>query len=130
MLMDLKTPRDASQPAIDAEVLRKLQELDPGGQSGIVHRVLMTYRKSLLDTLQALEPALRQDDPDAVRRLAHTLKSASASVGAIELSRLCLQLESAARGPDRTVMADLVRLLALEAHRVLVALPPDEALPD
>ena len=126
MPMDLNSPRDARPPAIDAEVLSKLRELDPDGQSGIVHRVLSTYRKSLLDTMQALEPALRQEDSEAVRRLAHTLKSASASVGALELSRLCLQLEAAARGPDKTALPDLVRHLALEAARVLDALPPED----
>ena len=125
MLMNSVPPFCPPPPAIDAAVLAQLRELDPGGQAGIVARVLSTYRKSLQEALPAFEPALAQGDAEGLRRLAHLLKSASASVGAMQLSRLCLQVESAARNAEASVLREGVIALTMEAQRVLEALPPE-----
>lgn len=123
MLMNSIPPSCPALPAIDAAVLAQLRELDPSGQAGIFDRVLATYRKTLQEALPAFEPALAQGDAEGLRRLAHLLKSASASVGAMELSRLCLQVESAARNAEPSVLREGVLALTTEAQRVLEALP-------
>jgi HPt (histidine-containing phosphotransfer) domain-containing protein len=50
---------------------------------------------------------------DTVARVAHTLKSSSASVGALELSRTCAEIEVRLReGHDGELLTDIARLLA------------------
>lgn len=82
---------------LDAAALARLHELDPGGKTGIVARVLKTYEQSLASTLQNLQAAQARGDTMEVRRLAHTLKSSSASIGALGLSAACAKVEGLAR---------------------------------
>jgi HPt (histidine-containing phosphotransfer) domain-containing protein len=83
--------------SLDAAALARLRELDPDGRAGVVMRVMRTFDTSLTNTLANMERAGRVPDLAELRRLAHTLKSSSASVGALELSSACAQLESLAR---------------------------------
>ena len=61
--------------------------------------------------LGQLAEAARRDDPGEVRRLAHSLKSSSASVGAMRLSLLCRELEARA-GAEARLGADVEGLRA------------------
>ncbi len=108
---------------LDAQALARLHELDPSGQSGLVKRVLATYTTSLSRLLEQLRSARAGADRDAVRHAAHTLKSSSASVGALELSALCAQAEASLRdgGPSADENKLLDRLEA-EAARILAGL--------
>jgi HPt (histidine-containing phosphotransfer) domain-containing protein len=61
-------------------------------------------------------------DPQALRHAAHTLKSSSASVGALTLSSLCASIEARVRdGQLEGLEADLAALVA-EVERVLAGL--------
>ncbi len=87
-------------PAVlDAEALGRLRELDPTGKNQLLARVVTAFSNSLerllpdLSLARARQPA----DQDSIRRVCHTLKSSSASLGALALSRRCAELEAAAR---------------------------------
>jgi HPt (histidine-containing phosphotransfer) domain-containing protein len=82
---------------LDAAALARLSELDPTGNGTLVQRVLATYATSLERTRNELLRARQPMQPEAVRHLAHTLKSSSASVGALALSTLCAQVEQHVR---------------------------------
>lgn len=82
---------------LDAQALARLHELDPGGRSGLVQRVLSTYTQSLQRLLEQLHAARAADDRAAMRHAAHTLKSSSASIGAMQLSAWCAQVENQIR---------------------------------
>jgi len=87
------------RPALlDAASLDRLRELDPGGRNGLLQRVLRTYTQSLDRLLVQWRAARAARDDNALRVIAHTLKSSSASVGALELSALCAEVE--ARGAE------------------------------
>lgn len=58
------------------------------------------------DLVQMLQTALEGEDRATMRHVAHTLKSSSASIGALPLSRLCAEVEST---DDTTPMAQLDR---------------------
>jgi len=78
---------------LDATALARLRELDPDGRHGVVVRVLEAFETSLGRLLGQL-----RDEPDAgdaavVAGIAHTLKSSSASVGALALSARCAEIE-------------------------------------
>jgi HPt (histidine-containing phosphotransfer) domain-containing protein len=101
--MTISADRQLSDPhtVLDAAALARLSELDPTGDGTLVQRVLATYATSLERSRNELVRARQPLQPDALRHLAHTLKSSSASVGALALSALCAQVEHHVRGTVR-----------------------------
>lgn len=110
---------DARMPVLDPDAIERLRQLDPGGSQGMLERVLRAYESSLTRQLAEIEGA--RDAQDRLLRAAHTLKSSSAAVGALEFSRLCAEVEHQLR-QDR-IMPTPARLEALihEGRRVLAA---------
>lgn len=106
---------------LDAAALARLQELDPGGKAGIVRRVMTTFDQSLASALQSLQKAQERGDAIEIRRLAHTLKSSSASVGALALSSACAEAEALARDQRSAELPAAVARLLREGHGALAA---------
>jgi histidine phosphotransfer protein HptB len=107
---------------LDAQALARLQELDPQGQAGLVPRVLATYTLSLERLLAQFAAARAAGDGDGMRHAAHTLKSSSASVGALELSALCAQAEAGLREREIAALAPVLDRLGVEGARILSGL--------
>lgn len=109
---------------LDAAALSRLRELDPDGRAGVMQRVMRTFDTSLTQTLGALALAGQRGDAIELRHLAHTLKSSSASVGALELSQACARLEVLARDNRAmdipAVLAELLGAGAMAQHAVRV----------
>jgi HPt (histidine-containing phosphotransfer) domain-containing protein len=97
-------PASAARPSIDdlldGPSLDRLRALDPSGASGLVQRVLGTFVASLDKLLAQLQAARAAGDASAARHVAHTLKSSSASVGALVLAAQCAELEPLLRDAD------------------------------
>lgn len=123
-MQSLQSPAVAGLRAglLDAQALARLQELDPGGQAGLVQRVLATYTLSLQRLLEQLAAARAAGDRDGMRHAAHTLKSSSASVGALELSALCAQAEAGLRDGQTAALASVLDRLGAEGERILAGL--------
>lgn len=97
-------------PGLDAEALARLTALDPSGENRLLERVLNAFQGSAVRLLSQLETGRTGADWNAVRLVAHTLKSSSASIGALALSSLCAQVETAIRtdataGIDADILA-------------------------
>jgi HPt (histidine-containing phosphotransfer) domain-containing protein len=88
---------DQAPMTLDAEALARLAALDPTGESQLLERVLNAFQSSIARLMPQLDVARRSADRAAIRLVAHTLKSSSASIGALALSRLCAQVETAIR---------------------------------
>jgi HPt (histidine-containing phosphotransfer) domain-containing protein len=112
----MSAPPPAPRPrsvSLDATSLARLRELDPDGRHGVVMRVLAAFETSLSRMLVQL--AAQRDDGDAgvVSGIAHTLRSSSASVGALALAQACTEVERRLRaGEAGDLDADVARLLA------------------
>jgi histidine phosphotransfer protein HptB len=106
---------------LDTETLARLEELDPTGVPPVLQRVLQTYDRALDRALRELESARAADDRLAVGRVAHTVRSSSASVGALGLSALCRQLEVDIRQGLIAPLAPRIETLAHEISRVQLA---------
>ena len=115
-------PAGPAPPAgLDAQALARLKELDPDGRHGVVLRVLSAYETSLQRMLAQLRGAQFPAQPAVVASVAHTLKSSSASVGALALAKTCAEVESRLRDGDASSLGgDLARLIA-EGEAALVA---------
>ena len=93
----LGVPASAARAALDAGAIARLSELDPTGENRLIGRVLQAFQASVARLRPQLDAARRDDDRNAIRLVAHTLKSSSASIGALALSQVCAQLESLIR---------------------------------
>ena len=87
----------APPPGLDPEALARLRELDPKGDNKLLERVLQAFQASAARLMPQLEAARLSGDRATVRLVAHTLKSSSASIGALELSQVCAQIEALIR---------------------------------
>lgn len=125
------TVDSVAPPVLAPASLADLRALDPGGQARLVHRVLTTYQGSLGRLVEQLTAARAASAWDQVSRVAHTLKSSSASVGALALSSLCAEIERAVRENDTAqAQAGLVRFddeVVRVGQAVATALRAEEA---
>ncbi len=113
-------PNRPPAPAqLDAQALERLRELDPKGENQLIQRVMRAFETSVVRLLPQLEAAQASGDRAGVRHVAHTLKSSSASIGALALSQHCAAVETLIRedSPD-DLQAPLAALVAeLDAVR-------------
>ena len=111
----------ATKPVLDAACMAELRALDPDGKAQLVKRVLVTYQASLAKLVDQLRVARGEGAWDQVSRVAHTLKSSSASIGALALSRLCADIERLLRAGDSASAVPLIDQFNAEVQRVDVA---------
>jgi HPt (histidine-containing phosphotransfer) domain-containing protein len=81
---------------IDTEVLDRLAELG-GDDSGFVYELVEIFLEDTAERITNLGHAFESGDLEVLEQEAHTLKSSSANVGAMLLSRDCARLESQVR---------------------------------
>jgi PAS domain S-box-containing protein len=120
------SPSTAGAPAdtgvLDAQALERLRELDPNGENHLMERVVSAFDSSIGRLMPQLEDALNTGELGGIRHVAHTLKSSSASIGAMKLSRMCADLETRARNEQPEGMAERIAELQSEVEIVRVAL--------
>ena len=108
----------AARPVLDAACMAELRALDPDGRAQLVKRVLATYQASLTKLVAQLQLARAEGAWDQVSRVAHTLKSSSASIGALALSSLCADIERLLRAGDSVPALPLIDQFQAEVQRV------------
>jgi len=120
---------DKLTTVLDAQALDRLRELDPSGSNGLLPRVLKAFETSLERLLSQLAEARLKNDQAAMRHVAHTLKSSAASVGALELSRICADIERRIREQQTEGLAALLDDMVAQGDRVRAVLKPLLAAP-
>lgn len=117
-----------TQSCLDAPTLARLQELDPSGENKLIERVVAAYVKALDKLLPELESARGQTlNLSVVRHVSHTLKSSSASLGALNLAERCAEIETLARigqTGDLEVLLDGMLLEVIQVRKALLSLLP------
>lgn len=115
---DATAAAQQGEAVLDAGALANLAQLDPTGANRLMQRVLTTYRSSMARLLAQLAQARAQPDPASMRLVTHTLKSSSASVGALTLSAMCGDAERALREGRLDGLPALLDQLVVESARV------------
>ncbi|MGZ8981961.1 MAG: response regulator, partial [Burkholderiaceae bacterium] len=87
----------ADNPVLDATVIARIREMEQRGAARLLERLIKTYLTTAARLVEDAERALDQGDADALRHAVHTLKSASANLGATTVSKLFAALELHAR---------------------------------
>jgi HPt (histidine-containing phosphotransfer) domain-containing protein len=106
----------------DAEALRRLKELDPRGDNRLLERVAKAFENSVGRLLPQMDEAFKMNDSAAIMHVAHTLKSSSASIGALKLSQMCAEIEAMIRRQTGEDLSSRIREIPLEADKVLEGL--------
>ncbi len=109
--------------------LDQLRQLDPTGGSGFLSRVLGTYIRSLERHEAEAQQARQAGQWDAFARTAHTLKSASASVGALTFSQICADIEGRIRRQELDQLEPLLDRFFQEAALVRDAVQAQLGVP-
>lgn len=122
--IDCPSVSDASVTILDADALQRLRDLDPKGKNHLLERVLAAFETSAIRLSRQLVEARRGNDMDGVRLVAHTLKSSSASIGALVLSRLCAEIETQVRTGAISRIDDRLDAMDRELGAVLQAVSP------
>jgi HPt (histidine-containing phosphotransfer) domain-containing protein len=118
----MSTPHPAA--LLDPQAIQRLRELDPSGGNKLLERVVGAFSTSLERLLPELARA-RQDgklDFTAIRHVSHTLKSSSASLGAIALSARCADIESMARDERADGLPEQLDAMLQDIQQVRAAL--------
>jgi len=122
-----KRVQDDAEPMLEAPTQAHTQAtLDPnrlqhmvstlGDQSQTLIETYLTSATEMLAELKAPEATT------PIQRLAHSLKSASAQMGASKLSDLCQQVESAGPSPQHATVKPIIEKMADEFIQVKAAL--------
>jgi signal transduction histidine kinase/DNA-binding response OmpR family regulator/HPt (histidine-containing phosphotransfer) domain-containing protein len=96
---------------INARALDNIRALSRQGGDALVQKVIAAYVGDAPQHLRTLRQAVGGQDAPTIRHVAHSLKSASANVGADTLARLCKDLEQMGRSASvanaATLLADM-----------------------
>jgi hypothetical protein len=99
-----------------------LDELAGGIEPGRMPHLLAVFIEETRGRLERLSAALGNGDPQAIETLAHALKSAAGTFGAVTMTRDASALEEACRRGDAGEIARLVGALVDSTSRTLAAL--------
>jgi len=109
-------------PVLDADALSRLHALDPDGSRGFFKQLLTAYEASLTRHLARLAPSdVGSVEFRVAAEVAHTLKSSSASIGALVFSAACARLERAGKVGNSDDFVPALAAVRAEGDRVVVA---------
>lgn len=123
VLCHLAKERDAVAPVLTREPLENIRRIDSQGQPRLLERMCRVFLSDTPQRLARLGSALERKDAVGIAFDAHTLKAASATLGALGLSELCARLEAAAldgRLEDAGATLQGIAAQFVEVQRALV----------
>ena len=100
----------------------QIKMIDSGDSVGILEKVLRIYLQESSKLLSGLDQALQEGESTGLKKVAHSLKSSSANVGASRLSTLCQSLETAGLENGKEEARSLLDQIQVECATVQVAL--------
>ncbi len=123
---EISVPAAESTPelaaTLDMLVLDELHKALEDDTGDVVSELIDFYLADTPPLLESMKTAMGQHDFEVVQRLAHGLKSSSASLGALQLSQLCRYLETTDPLENAEAVADALTRLDAEYHSVETAL--------
>ena len=111
---------------IDRTVLDRIRAIEAQGSTGLFTTVVTYYINESPGTIASLRKAVEANDAGTMQELAHSLKSASANVGAQTVAGLCKEMELAGRakttqaGPE--LLLQIEREFGIASHALMAEL--------
>lgn len=107
---------------INLDRLNALRQLDPGGNTGFLKRLVNIFLVSTPEFVKNIETAIQAGDRAELVRAAHSLRSSAANVGAEKLSEICRLLEESGDYLQSDNIVNLLLRLRYEFQSVMNAL--------
>ena len=111
-----------STSAVDFQAIQALCDMFGENASSVLVEVVDSFLEDTPHILQAMRNSVDAGDAVALRQATHTLKSTSATLGAMTLSNLCKQLEAIAKDDTLAGAPEIASQLQAEYERVRCAL--------
>jgi len=86
-------------PAVDWQILERFKKFQTGKNQHLIRDLVLTFSNSAAERTQALRAAALRGSPQEVRRVAHLLRGAAASVGAVGVAEAAGALEESPEQP-------------------------------
>lgn len=107
---------------LDHSALDLIRGLGKDSSAKVFDSVLRSYLKDAPQLMETLRSAVRHADAERLRRAAHTLKSSSASLGALTLATLCKDLEALSLTEQVSSAVEILPVIETEYQVVQAAL--------
>jgi HPt (histidine-containing phosphotransfer) domain-containing protein len=107
---------------LDPAALTALRALQTARKPDFLARIIGLYLNNAPHLMDAIETAYADDQRELLLRSAHTLKSSSATVGALDFAACCRAIETAARAGQPAQADEQIQTLRLAFNRVDAAL--------
>jgi CheY-like chemotaxis protein len=116
------SPSTQSLDVLDQQTIQSLQDILEDNFSTVWQDLIEQYLQSAEQLVDQVHTALDQGDAAQLRKVAHTLKSSSAALGAKTFSQICLKIEEASRSGQIQVVYSLLSVFDVEYDKVKAAL--------
>ena len=114
----MKTTLSEASPLLDEAALDRIRALEKPDRPSILGKMIDVYLNNTSSQLQALRETIAGRDPVAMHKVAHSLKSSSATLGALALGSLFRDLEE--KGRENSIDGAETILLEIEEQFQLV----------
>ena len=118
----MKEEKVKQEKTIDPEVLNELRETVGAGDEEMFNELLSIYLDDAPNLIAEMEKAFEIKDQEKLTRASHTLKSSSATIGAMALSTLCKEVELASRNGELDALGEKIEHIKQEFEQVKKAL--------
>jgi CheY-like chemotaxis protein/HPt (histidine-containing phosphotransfer) domain-containing protein len=115
--------------SLDPSVLAEIRELSSSEDGDAVGELVTLFLNDLPARLEKIASAISTNDLEAARAIAHSLKSACASMGATRLGAMCESVEHGAREGDGVLLTQIVAQARVEADHVRLLLQTEQQRP-
>ncbi|MDS4029264.1 MAG: response regulator [Candidatus Contendobacter sp.] len=123
------TAPDPTPPPLARSALDQIRALQRPGAPDLLSKIIGLYLESAPKLLQKMREAVAVEDSEALRQAAHSLKSSSANLGAIQLAAACKKLEQEGRERQWVDSAELLRELEIRYQQAQDALDLERRSP-
>ena len=110
------------EEVIDSDALQELRNLSTAIGRDVLGKSVQYFLKQTPKDVDEMRRAIAEGDMELLGMTAHSLKSSSASLGALGFSTLCQQLEDSARQAQMEAASGQLRAMELRLPKVLLAL--------
>jgi CheY-like chemotaxis protein/HPt (histidine-containing phosphotransfer) domain-containing protein len=126
-----QTPLPETQPIstletamiLDRSVLDGFfQMAGPDAAAELLREILDAYTEDVPQRLMAIEAAIAQANPEALRQSAHALRSGSINLGAVQVGQLCRELEQIGKSGTMAGAQELYPQISLAVGQAMSAL--------
>ena len=127
-MADPMNVEDEGVPVLDPAMLEAVVEMIGVDEPSAIVDLIDTYTEDSAQQIKVMSASFSSGDWKTLHRLAHSMKSSSATFGAMRMSALCAQLESSAKyNCDAGGCGELIEQVEDEYTRVAAALSVERA---